>query len=399
LVGYGVDTFVLNVRYADSSYEPIHKELDEPLALQLDRLQAEARFAEEAVASPWSFLDTLLFVEPHGAGRQWRWLLTCRWLSMVVSRGKFNDVIAQVRFSSEFLWSEIWCGDALSKVHAFLRSVFGERIHLQVSSVDLCADVTGYDFSLVNYQHHFITRGRKQAVIYGADTVNLDNRAVSYLRFSNSSSPISCRIYNKTQEIKQKSGKYWFHDLWRKGLEGPYASSWDGSSDVWRVEVHFKREFLRNLETPIEGAYEVLDQFQAMWRYAVGQPEGGRDGLPDGWLRYILPTDDTNRSRWPVHPVWTVVQSAFQEPAEAGLGPVVRYRIREKNIERGLAAIIGYSSTLAAWLGGQFASPDADISLLLQWLYEHGLKYLASKDRDFVKEIIKKQQRYGAESV
>src|SRR5207248_3184553 len=141
LVGYGVDTLVVNIRYADEKLQPIQKELDETLQQELDYLQGEARHAETSVASDWVFENCVLFVEPHGAGRQWRWLLTCRFLSLVVSRGKFNDVIAQVRFSSEFLWREQWTGNALTKMHDFLTSIFGEHIHLQVSSVDLCADI------------------------------------------------------------------------------------------------------------------------------------------------------------------------------------------------------------------------------------------------------------------
>src|SRR5579859_2870067 len=397
LVGFGVDTLAVNVRYTDTSFQPIQQELNNDLMWQLDSLQAEAKQAEAAVASDWSFLGRVLFVEPHGAGRQWRWLLTCRLLSLVISRGKFNDVIAQVRFSSELLWMQEDCGGALTKMHDLLMSIFGEYIHLQVSYVDLCADVMGYDFSLANYQQHFITRGRKQTVIYGADELRLDSRTVSYLRFSSSAAPISCRIYNKTQEIKQKSlDKVWFYDLWRKGTQGPFGGSWDGSSDVWRIEFHLRRDFLHNLKAPIEGAYDLLDQFPALWQYAAGQVEGDTDGLADGWLRYVIPTDDSNRSRWPVHPAWVIVQSAFTVPVEAGLGPVVRKRIREKNIERGLAAIVGYSSTLAAWLGGQFADPGADISLVLHWLAEHGPEYLEEKNRDFLEEIIKKQLRYSS---
>jgi hypothetical protein len=400
LVGYGVDTLVINVRYADETLQPIQKELDEALQQELDYLQNEAKQAETSVASDWVFENCVLFVEPHGAGRQWRWLLSCRFLSLVVSPGKFNDVIAQVRFSSEFLWREHWTGDALTKMHDFLMSIFGERIHLQVSSVDLCADIQGYDFSLANYQQDFITKARKQSVIYGPDEVNLDSRTPSYLRFSSSASPISCRIYNKTQEIEQKSQKTWFYDLWEKGTAGPYGGHYDRSSDVdvWRVEYHITRPFLRNLENPIESAYDLLDQFRSLWTYATGQIEGDADGLPDGWLRYASPTDDSNRSRWPVHPAWVVAQSAFAEPVELGLGPVVRKRIREKNLERGLAAMIGYSSTLAAWLGGDFATSESDISLTLQWLYEHGQKYLQEKDRDFFKEVLRKQQLYSSDT-
>jgi hypothetical protein len=398
LVGYGVDTLVVNVRYTDETLQPVQKELDETLQQELDYLQGEAKKAETSVASDWDFQGCTLFVEPHGAGRQWRWLLTCRFLSLVVSRGKFNDVIAQVRFSSEFLWREQWTGNALTKMHDFLMLIFGEHIHLQVSSVDLCADIIGYDFSLANYQQDFITKARKQSVVYGPDVVNLESRTPSYLRFSSSSSPISCRIYDKTQEIEQKSHKTWFYDLWEKGTSGPYGGCYDRSSDakVWRVEYHFAREFFRNLEHPIESAYDLLDQFRSLWTYAAGQIEGDADGLPDGWLRYVMPTDDSNRSRWPVHPAWVVVQSAFAEPVEPGLGPVIRQRVRQKNLERGLAAIIGYSSTLAAWLGGEHAEPSADLSLTFQWLYEHGQEYLAEKDRDFFKEVLRKQRLYSS---
>jgi hypothetical protein len=395
LVSYGVDTLVLNVRYADQDFQPVQKELDEELTNELEYLQGEAKRTETAVATEWSFQGVLLFMEPHGAGRQWRWLLTSRLLTLVVSRGKFNDIIAQVRFSSEYLWSEAWAGDALSHVHTFLRSIFGEYIHLQVSEIHLCADVAGFDFSQVNYTEHFVTRVRKNDVIYGADGVALDSHRVSTLRFSSHASPISCTIYNKTLEIKQKSGKTWFYDYWRK--EKPGCSQWNGDDEVWRVECRFKRSFLHNLKNRIEGAYEVLDQFQALWQYAVGRSGGGEDGWPDGWLRYVTPSDDSNRSRWPVHPVWQVIQSAFDDLVEPGLGPVVRYREREKNLERGIASTIGYVSTLAAWLGGDYAAPETDASLTLQWLYEKGLEYLESKERNFVKEVRKKQQRYGAE--
>src|SRR5436305_8734867 len=164
------------MRYTDEQYHPIKKELSEETAYELDELQGAAHCNEMAMVSPWSFLGVSLFVEPHGAGRQWRWLLTSRLLTLSVSRGTFNDLIAQVRFSSEFLWSQECSGDALYKVHDFLMSIFGEHIHLQVSEVHLCADIVGYDFSQVNYEEHFVTRIRKNEAIYssGVDGVAID---------------------------------------------------------------------------------------------------------------------------------------------------------------------------------------------------------------------------------
>jgi hypothetical protein len=162
LVGYGVDTLILNLRYTDEQYQPIKKELAEEIAYELDKLQRAARRNEMAMISPWSFLGVSLFVEPRGTGRQWRWLLTSPLLTLAVSQGTFNEIIMRVRFSSKFLWTEAWAGDALSKVQSFLISIFGEFIHMQLSEVHLCADVVSYDFSQCNYERQFVTRVRKK---------------------------------------------------------------------------------------------------------------------------------------------------------------------------------------------------------------------------------------------
>ena len=133
-----------------------------------------------------------------------------------------------------------------------------------------------------------------------------------------------------------------------------------------------------------------------LWEYAAGCVAGGDDGLPDGWLRYVLPNEDSNRSRWPVHPAWAVVQRAFAEDADPGLEPLVRERIREKNVERGIAATIGYISTLAAWLGGEYVEQDADVSLMLHWLSETGPNTWRRNNGTFCKRCVRnKEKRYG----
>jgi hypothetical protein len=234
---------------------------------------------------------------------------------------------------------------------------------------------------------------RKHEALYlaGADAVTLDCRKVATLRFSGHGAPLSATIYNKVLEIRQKSGKTWFYDLWAR-------NGWDGESPVWRVEFRFKREFLGNLEHPIDDPYDLLDRFRSLWSYAAGQASHSSEEEHelDGWLRYVIPSAaDTNRSRWAVHPVWVLVQQAFIEPESEGLGPVVRERKRQRNLEQGLAATVGYLTTLTAWLGGQYAAPDADLSLMLRWLYEAGLEYLEDKQLDFQAEVRKKQARFG----
>ena len=62
---------------------------------------------------------------------------------------------------------------------------------------------------------------------------------------------------------------------------------------VWRVEFRFRRDVLREISVEddfhgINDAFHLSEHIEALWAYAVGHEGGGSDGLPDGWLRYVL---------------------------------------------------------------------------------------------------------------
>jgi hypothetical protein len=396
IVGRGVDTLVLNVCYADKRLQPIKQELAEELQNELNLLQQTARLNEAPVLTPWTFKGVNLFMQEKGSRGQWRWILKSPHLSVAISRGRLSRIIAQLRLSSEYLWSCAYLAEAIVEVGLFLYSMFGDYLWFQVSEVDLCADVSGWDISQTNWQECFISRavgddGRPRdetLLVDGPDVVRRRWKRIETLDFGKHTSPVSCCIYHKTAEIRQKSpAKAWFYDLWKR-------NGWDGNTEVWRVEFRLTREFLH--AASIEAAEDLPDHIQALWEYCAGRPGGAVDGLPDGWLRYVTPTKDTNRARWPVHPAWVAIQGAFLQEDD-GLGPIVRVRKREKNIERGLASVIGYLSTLAAWVGGDLATPEVDISLVLRWLYGAGLDYLEEKERDFSRLVQQKQKLYGSE--
>jgi len=396
IVGRGVDTLVLNVCYADKQFQPIKQELAEDLQNELNLLQSAARLNEAPVITRWAFKGINLFMQEKGSRGQWRWILKSPLLTAAISRGRLSRIIAQVRLSSEYLWSCEYLAEAIVEVGMFLYSMFGDYLWFQVSEVDLCTDVVGWDISQADWQDSFISRavgddGRPRdevLLVDGPDVVRRRWKRIETLDFGKHTSPVPCCIYHKTAEIRQKSPtKVWFHDLWKR-------NGWDGKAEVWRVEFRLTREFLH--AASIEAAEDLPDHIQALWEYCAGRPGGAIDGLPDGWLRYVTPTNDSNRARWPVHPAWTRIQGAFLQEDD-GLGPIVRVRKREKNIERGLASVIGYLSTLAAWVGGDLASPEVDISLVLRWLYGAGLDYLEEKERDFSKLVQQKQKLYGSE--
>ncbi len=394
IVGRGVDTLVLNVCYADKQFQPIKQELNADLQEELNSLQGEARINESPVVTEWAFKGFNLFMKEKGSRGQWRWILTCPLVTLAISRGRMSPIIAQVRLSSEYLWSCETVCDAIVEVSLLLYDLFGEYLWVQVSEVDLCADSIGWDVASTDWQEAFVSRAVGQngrpadTPVDGPDVARLRWKHIATLDFGRHTSPISCCIYHKSAEIRQKSPtKAWFHDLWKR-------NGWDGSSEVWRVEFRLTREFLHSVH--IEDVHDLPERLPSLWEYCAGRLGGGSDGLPDGWLRYVTPTDDTNRSRWPVHPAWAVMQQAFSTEDE-GLGPLVRERIREKNIRQGLASVIGYLSTLSAWVGGDLASREVEISLVLHWLYEAGADYLDEKGCSFAALVRQKRLLYRSD--
>lgn len=170
---------------------------------------------------------------------------------------------------------------------------------------------------------------------------------------------------------------------------------------MWRIEFRFKRPVLHEFD--FEHAFQVLERVPDLWAYAADHV-GGFDGLPDGWLRYVVPaSQDTNRSRWPVHPCWQVIQGAFLAPATASLDlqPLQRKCKHKENMRRALTAVAGYASTTEAWRrgyadeqGASESNVQTDISDTFHFLYENVLAYLEETGREFSKIVQKKRAFY-----
>ena len=148
--------------------------------------------------------------------------------------------------------------------------------------------------------------------------------------------------------------------------------------------------------------------------------------LPDGWLRYVLPSEDSNRSRWPVHPAWEVVQGAFLEqtrreavslqecdeetpPGDVAahvsdllepdvLKPLIRRRIREVNLDRGVKTIKGWASTVESWRWLDWEVNEIpevfDVGETFSYLYSEVMKCLEEYKRDFSEEVQRKRVLY-----
>lgn len=394
LVGYNVDTLYLNVRRRDSNGSLSRLGIDDDLAMQLDDVQVKAKEQEHEVVAPWSFGGAPLMMQTHGAGRgQLRWLLTSPLLDLSISQGKLKGhILAQVRLSSRYLWSQQTPGLAICDIEEFLSSLFPYRLHLQVSEVHLCADIVGWDIGQANWQEGFVSRAVSTSarpdetdVESGPCAVRCRWKKLTTLEFGSHSSRLSCSIYNKSVEI-QRSGKQWFEDIWK-------ANGWDGEAPVWRVEFRFRREFLRVVG--VEWAYDLMDMMKLLWDYAAGHATDGEDGLPDGWLRYVIPNpSDTTRSRWPVHPAWRVVQRAFSDDAYSHVGSLVFKREKEVNVSKQVAAVAGYISSIAAQGGDLYPELNGDLDEVMTWMTQAVALDLHTKERVFLGVVRKKRPQF-----
>jgi hypothetical protein len=410
IVARGVDTLLLNAYYTDERGQPIKRSLDDALALRLDGWKKEAQEVHDDVPTSLVFNHKMLHMCPNGGGRgQWPWMLKSRDLTLYVSPGQWNG-IATVRLSSEYLWSAGSLVEVLVAVQVFVDELFHEELYLQVSEVHLCADIAGWqEIDHLDRRENFVSRSRKRTR-YAVPEWGYEAEVADYayglqqtgFDFSRGG-PVAVSIYDKTREIRQ-SGKEWFADIWcHNGW-----SEVDGGK-VWRVELRLRREALHELRQEnaahevafwgVEDAYELPDLLPVLWAYGVGSP-GGVDGVPDGWLRCVLPGNDQKRSRWVTHPVWEVVQGAFlaEMAVPEQLGGLVRKRHEQHSINKGIEAVMGYLTSLAAWAGGELVDTTVDLSVVLHWLMTRGDDYLERVGRDFAAEVQRKRVRFGLQA-
>jgi hypothetical protein len=371
VVNRWIDTLILNIKGM----------MPQELADQLQQYQDQAREQEEDVLTPWSFQGCPLAIKPHGSGHGWRWLLYSDDLHLQLGKGKWNETVCRLTFRSVYLHSRD-LDKTLSQVYAFLVGFLGYEPVLQVSKLDQCLDLAGWQLTAADVER-FVSRGlpddlpAEEIERFNPET-HRHGRRIKALYFSKTA-PHSCCIYDKTAEVKVHH-KEWFYEVWKR-------NGWDGETPITRIEFRYEREALR--EMGVECPFEMLNQLDSLWAYSTQQ-----------WLRHTVPSADTNQSRWAVSEVWQVVQGATLFLTEAA--PVARVKKIEADATHTLAGFVGFGTSLAARLvvleeereaarqrGEELEGLPAlpreavgeDGSGFLAWVYELVQGYLVGKKR------------------
>ena len=132
------------------------------------------------------------------------------------------------------------------------------------------------------------------------------------------------RVYNKSDEVKEQSGKYWLHSLW--GYE----------EDVWRIEYQIRKDTLR--EFGISSLANLLSQYGVILSH-----------LAHEHTRLTIPSEDSNRARWQTHPLWKSLQAHYSTlPIGFNDNEFNRNAHLDARLERCYVSMLGYAKRISA---------------------------------------------------
>lgn len=189
--------------------------------------------------------------------------------TFIVEFGEFNHPSFRVKYRSMALWQY----GALALHQRFLNWAdtvgFIAILPESLSRVDFTFDylVPEIDFdedsmvSLSKKDNKYRDDGKLNGLVYGKSDIVL-------------------RMYDKVLEIAEQSGKVWLFELWGGVTE-----------NVWRIEWQTRQTPLRRFG--IRTVDDLLSLQGDLLRYLSTEHDSLR-----------IKTDDSNRSRWPVHPIW-----------------------------------------------------------------------------------------------
>ena len=272
-----------------------------------------------------------------------------------------------VRFSSHFLWRKGW-RNALDKITEWLGS-FADIVEVKPSRIDLTIDFM-CELPILNPGfREVVTRAKKRKghCVDGTDAEwHSQGKELSGYTFGKGA--LSCRIYNKSNEIL-KSHKKWFKELWS-------TNGWTEGNTVTRVEFQCRRPFLRQMQI---NTIRDLMQISDVWHY-----------LANNWLSIKQIGEDSHRERWKESEFWQSVQNATPLFGKlTGVSRLKQLRPRYDCLQR---QAIGCLSSLAALAAESLSGADS----------RYGVKFVKKKlerilqSDEFASDVANKAAKFAS---
>lgn len=259
--------------------------LSEGCLLNYERLAVEKEMMRQSKSrnpTPIKLGCEEFMLAGHGTGSGYPFLIENEAFS--IQFGEFNTPSFFVTFRSIALWHSGAQGLHV-RFLAWAASVgLHSYQHERLSRVDFTFD---YHLPVIDFdEDNFVSS-------FAKDNQHRKHGKVQTFRLGEGD--LVLRVYNKCDEIQESSAKTWFYDLW--GME----------QGVWRIEWQARKEWLRLVGIK---TFEDLKERQGdLLRVLVQQHTTLR-----------IKTEDSNRSRWPLHPLWQDLQERVEKME--GLGVV-----------------------------------------------------------------------------
>ena len=230
-----------------------------------------------------------------------------------IEMGEFNKPNFYVKYNSQALWRE----------SAFL---LHEKFMQWISSIGYISykeeSLSRVDFSF-DYNLPSMDFNEDSFVSYSSkDSKNREDRIAQTFTFGKGD--IVLRVYDKVAEIKQKSDKVWFYLLWEQ------------DENVWRIEWQVRKPVLKQYR--IGTFYDLKHKEGNLLRYLASEHDTLR-----------IPNDDSNASRWPLHPLWIDLQQRIEELDHLDISKINGGQaVMEERLRRMVISIYGYLKRIAA---------------------------------------------------
>jgi hypothetical protein len=208
---------------------------------------------------------------------------------------------------------------------------------ISINRVDFAVDILAPGFVLDPDAFLFHSRANRKAIAE-VETVETNGRSGRTTSVTIGKMPgRQVIVYDKREEVMKRRKHEW-PLIWNANLEAaglpPLYMADRDASQVWRVELRLGKDALRNRHD-IRG-----------WGSLHKHLQEEMDQLTQD-VTLHTPSGDSNRSRWPLHPLWPVAQDAVATRLFAHEARVPPETVREVDLQATRAELLKMIASLA----------------------------------------------------
>ena len=174
-----------------------------------------------------------------------------------------------------------------------------------IARVDLACDIFAPDF--VADRDNFVAHAQTTISEISTDLMQVVGRSGRVETITIGKNPQrQVVLYDKRAEVIATRKPYWW-PIWDAALAAQGLAPLDptdrAKSAVWRVEIRAYKRHLKD-KWGVTTWGDLREKLPEILHYSLCD------------VRYTHPTSDTNRARWPDHPLWSIAHDAFAQDME-----------------------------------------------------------------------------------